>query len=520
MSQEASARNQGGPIQVGRYLMYGVIASGGMASVHYGILNGPVGFRRTVAIKRLHEQFAEDPEFVAQFLDEARLVARIRHPNVAQTLDVVAEKRRLLLVMEYVEGETLARLLAAASKGGGAIPIEIASGLVAGALHGLHAAHEAIDEHGVPLSIVHRDVSPQNILVGKDGVSRVLDFGVAKAAARIHSTQGAKLKGKLRYMAPEQVSGEAIDRRADVFAAGIVLWQALTGKRLFDSDAGPGAIIHQVLSAPIPPPSSHRPEIPAALDRVALRALERSLEGRYQTAHEMAIGIEEAVRVPSAHQIGTWVREVARAELDARARAIADMERGSAESSDAYSSAQGIRASLGSLTEDEELTRSSDQPRRPDETHESHSQQTEFSSVTGASTREPRSRRRFLVAGGIAALVVSLGFVIWPKRSPDTVRTSASVGTPSPAPSASPPSPEPTGESPGGSPAPTPSPAVPSTELPPDLKSSEQKPATGSKTNANGARGSKPGARNPKPGCASPTYVDAAGIRRIKVECL
>jgi serine/threonine-protein kinase len=242
--------------------MFGVIASGGMAAVHYGLMNGPVGFRRTVAIKRLHEQFAEDPEFVSQFLDEARLAARIRHPNVVQTLDVVAQNRQLLLVMEYVDGETLGRLLAGTFKGGAKVPIEQAVGIVTGALHGLHAAHEASDEHGLPLRIVHRDVSPQNILVGRDGVARVLDFGVAKAAARVHSTQGAKIKGKLRYMSPEQVGGSGVDRRTDVFAAGVVLWESLAGRRLFDSKEGAGAIINQVLTKRIPPPSQLRAELP------------------------------------------------------------------------------------------------------------------------------------------------------------------------------------------------------------------------------------------------------------------
>src|SRR5262245_394878 len=150
-----------------------------MATVHLGRLLGPVGFSRTVAIKRLHAQFATDPEFVSMFLDEARLAARIRHPNVVPTLDVVATEGELFVVMEYVHGESLSRLIKEEARNGRRIPPRIAASLISGTLQGLHAAHEARDERGNPLNIVHRDVSPQNILVGSDGIARVLDFGVA-----------------------------------------------------------------------------------------------------------------------------------------------------------------------------------------------------------------------------------------------------------------------------------------------------------------------------------------------------
>ena len=169
------------------------IAAGGMATVHFGRLLGPVGFSRTVAIKRLHPQLARDPDFVAMFVDEARLAARIRHPNVVPTLDVVATEGELFLVMDYVPGESLSRLLRA-SRASGLVPPRIASAIFCGALHGLHAAHEATDERGTPLGIVHRDVSPQNILIGSDGVPRVLDFGVAMAAGRAQATGPGRSK--------------------------------------------------------------------------------------------------------------------------------------------------------------------------------------------------------------------------------------------------------------------------------------------------------------------------------------
>src|ERR1022692_1337015 len=164
------------PRIIGRYALYGKIAQGGLATVHLGRLLGPVGFARTVAIKRMHSQFAEDPEFVSKFLDEARLAARIRHPNVVPTLDVVATDGELFLVMDYVQGETLARLQRLLKAQGKTIPLPIVAALFSGILHGLHAAHEAKNERGEPLGMVHRDVSPQNVIVGTDGVPRVLDF--------------------------------------------------------------------------------------------------------------------------------------------------------------------------------------------------------------------------------------------------------------------------------------------------------------------------------------------------------
>ena len=198
---------------VGRYEVHDRIAAGGMATVHLGRLLGAAGFSRTVAIKRLHDGYAKDPEFVAMLLDEARLAALIRHPNVVPTLDVVAEDDELLVVMEYVEGDSVAHLTKLAQSAGQRVPVPFAAAILAQALHGLHAAHEARDKKGEPLGIVHRDVSPQNILVGVDGVARVLDFGIAKAASRATSTEDGQVKGKTAYMAPEQLQHGAVDRR-------------------------------------------------------------------------------------------------------------------------------------------------------------------------------------------------------------------------------------------------------------------------------------------------------------------
>ncbi len=310
---------------VGRYMLCDVLAAGGMATVHVGRMIGPAGFSRTVAIKRLHEQFGRDPHFMAGLLDEARLSARIAHPNVVPMLDVIATDTQLLLVMEYVQGESLARLMRATTERGEPVPLRIAVGIMAGALHGLHAAHDARDEKGAPLNIVHRDVSPQNIMVGVDGVARVLDFGIASAVGRLQDTQTGQRKGKVSYMAPEQLQSQPIDRRTDIFAASIVLWEVLTSKRLFAGEAEAGTM-GNVLFRPIDPPGKHARGIPSELDAVVLRGLCRDPSGRYPTAREMALALEDLVPPATAAQTGQWVLGLAEDALDARANLIRRIE--------------------------------------------------------------------------------------------------------------------------------------------------------------------------------------------------
>jgi serine/threonine-protein kinase len=321
----ASNRETGSRL-LGRYLVHRRIAAGGMATVHLGRLLGAAGFSRTVAIKRLHEAYARDPEFVAMLLDEARLASQIRHPNVVPTLDVVAEQDELLVVMEYVAGDSLAHLGKLVHLRGEKFPIPYAASIVAQALHGLHAAHEATDPHGDPLGIVHRDVSPQNVLVGTDGVARVLDFGIAKAASRATATEDGQIKGKTAYMAPEQLSHGAVDRRTDVWAAGVMFWELLTGRRLFLADT-PAGTIARVLNEPIDPPTRYRPECPIELAMVCVRALERDQEGRFASAEEMALAIEDAVQAPRPKELGAWVQEIVASTLESRTELVREVER-------------------------------------------------------------------------------------------------------------------------------------------------------------------------------------------------
>ena len=321
------------PRVVGRYVLYGEIASGGMATVHFGRLIGPAGFARPVAIKRLHAQFARDPDFVKMFFDEARLAARIAHPNVVPTLDVVSADDEVFLVMDYVRGTSLAQLVRTARRNGERIAPLIAVGVVSGMLQGLHAAHEAKNDRGERLDLVHRDVSPQNVLVGTDGIPRLLDFGVAKASGRLQTTRDGQLKGKLAYMAPEQVRGEPLTRRTDIYAASVVLWEVLTGKRLFYAESE-ATVLSRVLTGEVLGPSVVVPEVPQPLDRVVLRGLERDPARRYATAREMAADLETCIGVASATEIGDWVERTAADELRERACHIAEIERTAAETAD------------------------------------------------------------------------------------------------------------------------------------------------------------------------------------------
>jgi eukaryotic-like serine/threonine-protein kinase len=296
-----------------------------MATVYLGRLGGVAGFQRFVAIKRLHPHLAREPEFVDMFLDEARLAARIHHPNVVPILEIGESDQGYYLVMEYIEGDTAARFLARSAHDGSRLPPPVAMRIVVDALTGLHAAHELRDDERKPLELVHRDVSPQNILVGVDGVSRITDFGVARAATRLSTTKSGQLKGKLAYMAPEQARGIEIDRRADIFAMGAVMWELLAGKRLFKGE-GEAETLNRVLFEPIPLLRDFDPSTPPAIEAICVRALQREREYRFENAAEMADALERTARslhcLASAREVATYVDSVIGQEISQQRDAV------------------------------------------------------------------------------------------------------------------------------------------------------------------------------------------------------
>ncbi|MGE0322744.1 MAG: serine/threonine protein kinase [Polyangiaceae bacterium] len=313
------------PIRVGRYLLFDSFASGGMAQVHIGRLIGPVGFSRAVAIKRLHPHLAREARFVSMFVDEARLAGRVRHPNVVSVTDVVSAPGELLLVMDYVPSESISRLVHRLRQRGKQVPVHVAVGILVGTLEGLHGAHETLSDNGRELGLVHRDVSPQNILVGEDGLARVVDFGIAMAHDRVQVTATGQLKGKLEYMPREQLYKQAVDRRADVYAASVVLWELLTLRPLFRADH-PNDLVKLVAQGALDAPSHFRPDIPPELDEVVMRGLSLDASDRFQSARDMAEALEQVTGVVPPREIQRWLQEVAGSALGRRAARVAQIE--------------------------------------------------------------------------------------------------------------------------------------------------------------------------------------------------
>ncbi len=311
---------------LGPYELVAELGSGGMATLYLAERTGPAGFSRPVAVKIVHPEHAEDPAFVRMFLDEARLSARVQHPNVVYVEELGEQDGLHYMVMEYVDGVTLADVLASLAGKRQALPLDIAVTIAAQVADGLHGAHESTDEHGRPLGLVHRDVSPQNILLSSRGHVKVIDFGIARAAGRLTSTERGALKGKIAYMAPEQLRGQIVDRRSDIFTLGTLRWEMLTMRRLFHSQKELQTI-QKIRNAEVEAPSTYRPDLPEALDQVLLRALARERDDRFQTAHAfrraLLLAYPQSLMV-DASAIAELVRDAARETLHARRRVVPD----------------------------------------------------------------------------------------------------------------------------------------------------------------------------------------------------
>jgi eukaryotic-like serine/threonine-protein kinase len=476
---------------LGRYEIVQELAAGGMGTVYLGRQHAARGVSLTVAIKRINRALAGDPHVMGMFIDEARITALIRHPNVVQTLDVVEEGGELLLVMEYVHGVSLARLLSAARTRGESLPLPVTARIASDVLHGLHAAHETTNEQGKSLDIVHRDVSPQNILVGVDGIARVVDFGIARAANRIETTRAGEVKGKLRYIAPEQFVREAVDRRADIYGVGLLLWEMIAGSAMRRASS-PGGLTSAILMPKVDAPSTVMPGVPPALDDVVLKALSNEPRDRFPFAAQMAVALEEAVTPAPYAKVAELVQDLGREEITER-RAMLERAASSPRlippatpSSvvlERASSPGGVAAAAGMETV-----------------------------ATPAVVRRDARRQRVIVAGAAGGVAVAaLAFALLRPSPPKVVSAPpavevpvASIELPATAP------PEPTATT-AADPAPTSNVASPPA-APVQAPSHAQRWRKG--------HSSPPRPASAKPDCTIPYVVDRNGIRVPRRECM
>ncbi len=408
--------SQGGNVRFGRYEIIGKLAAGGMATVFLARHRGVGGFERLFALKVLHAHLAEQMEFVTMLLDEAQLASRLHHPNVVPIVDLGEHEGQFFLVMDYVEGCSLSQL---SKRTPDERPARLLIPLVVDALEGLQAAHELRGDDEELINLVHRDMSPQNVLVGVDGIGRVIDFGIARAESRLTSTRPGTLKGKIAFMSPEQVGlRDDLDARSDIFSVGTMLWTLLTGKRLFVADSVP-ATLSNILDMDIPKPSAVAPHLPEYVDDICLRALQRDPDKRFQTAIAMADALREAATLAGDYggrqEIASCVRDKFKNEFAARRQAIRKRD----ELPVVTEQLKDYRSALPSL-----VPFSSDQPVAP------ASESSTLTSVDGSDTSvdggdsgtkitaaveaalASRSRRR-LWLWGAAAIAIGGGLLLW-----------------------------------------------------------------------------------------------------------
>ena len=301
------------PNELGRYRLIAELARGGMGIVYLALVRGPAGFNKLFVLKELKAHLAEDRDLVSMFVEEARLSAKLSHPNVVQTIEVGSEGDRHFMAMEYLEGQSYHRILDRASTTSTTVPLHIQLQILAATLDGLHHAHRLTDFDGARLGIVHRDVSPQNVFVTYDGQVKVVDFGIAKALDSSRETRAGVLKGKIAYMAPEQAAGDPIDCRADLFSVGVMLWEAVVGRRMWGSTLNDRQILHALVHGNVPPPRELLPDIPEELERIILKATAAVPDQRYASAADLQADLEAYLKSTGAtlgaREMGKFVAE-------------------------------------------------------------------------------------------------------------------------------------------------------------------------------------------------------------------
>ncbi|MFO0595978.1 MAG: serine/threonine-protein kinase [Myxococcaceae bacterium] len=307
------------PIRFGKYTLIDRIAVGGMAEIFLARQAGLEGFEKTIVIKRIRPHLSKQPNFVKMFLNEAKLAAQLNHPNIVQIYDLGKISESYFIAMEYIFGRDMRRIIPKADALGIPFPMVYALKIASSVCEGLYYAHARTDLYGNALNIVHRDVTPENIFVSFDGTVKVLDFGIAKAANQIEQTRAGEIKGKLSYMSPEQCMGKVLDNRSDIFSLGTVLYEWLTGFKLFTGDSEV-AILKSITEGKIYAPSYFKADIPEAVEAILMKALEKDREKRYQTAWEMQYDLDQFLSqyefTPSNIHLSNFLKQLFNDELE------------------------------------------------------------------------------------------------------------------------------------------------------------------------------------------------------------
>ncbi|MDP1918330.1 MAG: serine/threonine-protein kinase [Myxococcales bacterium] len=354
MAQGDSKRN----IRFGKYTLIDRIAVGGMAEIFLARQAGIENFEKTIVIKRIRPHLSKQPNFVKMFLNEAKLAAQLNHPNIVQIYDLGRIGESYFIAMEYVFGRDMRRIIPKADSLGIPFPMVYALKIASSVCEGLYYAHQKTDTYGVALNIVHRDVTPENIFVSFDGTVKVLDFGIAKAANQIEQTRAGEIKGKLSYMSPEQCMGKHLDNRSDLFSLGTVLYEWLTGFKLFTGDSEV-AILKSITEGKIYAPSYFKADIPEGVEAILMKALEKDRERRYQTAWDMQYDIDQFLSqyefTPSNIHLANFLKQLFNDELEEEKQRLSSLAAPGATPEEVIEEGDDIISTIEPISESQQL---------------------------------------------------------------------------------------------------------------------------------------------------------------------
>ncbi|MBE2253440.1 MAG: serine/threonine protein kinase [Myxococcus sp.] len=354
MPQADSKRN----IRFGKYTLIDRIAVGGMAEIFLARQAGIENFEKTIVIKRIRPHLSKQPNFVKMFLNEAKLAAQLNHPNIVQIYDLGKISESYFIAMEYVFGRDMRRIIPKADSLGIPFPMVYALKIASSVCEGLYYAHQKTDTYGVALNIVHRDVTPENIFVSFDGTVKVLDFGIAKAANQIEQTRAGEIKGKLSYMSPEQCMGKHLDNRSDLFSLGTVLYEWLTGFKLFTGDSEV-AILKSITEGKIYAPSYFKADIPEGVEAILMKALEKDRERRYQTAWDMQYDIDQFLSqyefTPSNIHLANFLKQLFNDELEEEKQRLSSLAAPGATPEEVLEEAEDIISTIEPISDSQSI---------------------------------------------------------------------------------------------------------------------------------------------------------------------